>query len=298
MDPAAWLAHARGRAIPAAVLAYALLLGCGAEEEQSGDAPRSAASGPTSPAHTPSIAQSSEDPGDRDCVRSQRRLIESMEWPLIQVVWLVTSDLDGHSAEASEKASSTMERAVAKVSRSCAPLPVEMATLRSELRAATAAPLDARRLGDLEDGFERWARAIGNRESPLEGATATLRHCKGFAKQVRAGYEVWWDYIPEGKRWWVQMVVENDTDKRYLLDLSGTMRVTGQVWPNQGGRRSGWGGSSADSMYATPGSTSTKRVGLTEYLHTTAKGEVYDVHPEVFIYHQAHSCSLPVPRLN
>jgi hypothetical protein len=302
MDSASWFVRAGGRGIAAAVLASSLLLGCGVDEEEPSDSPRATASRSTvlaaSSSSPTAVSETSENLSDDTCARSQRRVHGGMEWPLLQVVWLLTSDVDGTSAEASEKAVSTVERAVAKVTRSCASLPVEMATLESDVQAATAAPLDARRLTDLEDGFARWARAIGARGSPMQGATATLRHCNELAIQVRAGYALWWDYIPAGKRWWVQMVVENDIDKRFWLDLAGTMRVTGQVYPQRGRRRSVWGGSSADSMYAKPSTTSSRRVGLTEFLHTSSDGEVYDVQPEVFIFYQGRGCSLPVPRLN
>lgn len=243
------------------------------------------------------MAPGGEDPSDR-CARSQRNANGDLEWPLLQVIWLLTSDVDGRSTEASNKAAAALERAVAKVRRACSTLPDEMSTLQSDVRTATAAPLDAPRLGDLEDAFARWAQAIGRRDSPMQGAVATLRHCNQLADWLRAGYALWWDYTPDGKRWWVQILVENDTDKRYWLDLLGTMRVTGQTYPNRGRRRIGWGGSSADSMYAYPSTTSTRRVGLTEFVETTAEGFVSDVRPEVLIYHQGHSCSLPVPRLN
>ncbi len=140
--------------------------------------------------------------------------------------------------------------------------------------------------------------AIGARGSPMQGATATWAARDGLATQVRAGYALWWDYIPDGKRWWVQMVVENDIDKRFWLDLAGTMRVTGQVYPQRGRGRSVWGGSSADGIYAKPSTAWTRRVGLTEFLHTSSDGKVYDVQPEVFIFYEGRGCSLPVPRLN
>lgn len=234
-----------------------------------------------------------------------------MEFPLTQVFWLMTRDLDGASAAAAQKARVSVERAVDMVRESCGRVPTELGSLRKRVRVATAAPLDTRGLKAVEASFARWVEAVGaGAVSPLQGATTGVRACKRVGRQVRAGYALWWDYSSDGKRWWLQLQVDNETDKGYLLDLSGEMWVTGLVDPRpdrfmprdekRGGRQVGWGGSSADFMSARPFTTSSQRVGLGAigFVHTTSEGTVYGVRPEVFLRHTGNVCSLPVPRLN
>ncbi len=228
-----------------------------------------------------------------------------MAWPLLQILWQVTSDVDGRSWEAATRTRSALDRALAKVREQCGRAPVEIRTLRSDVHAATEVPLGASGVRALEKAFARWGSAIEADTSPLSGASAALRHCERFGERVRPGYALWWDHAPDGRRWWVQVEIENRTDTRYWVDLSGTMAVTGLTHPRvggprdeHGGRRISWGGSSADSMYAWPSTTSTRKVGLTEFVFTTPAGLVYDVRPEVFIRHDEVTCSMPVPRLN
>ena len=182
-----------------------------------------------------------------------------------------------------------------------------MRSLRDRVWVATASPLDATGLQSIEDAFASWVEAIGARRSPLQGASATLRSCHRLGDQVEAGYALWWDHTPDGKRWWVQIVINNETARRYWVDLDGTMWVAGLIQPmvgrvpydkERGGRQIVWGGSSADSMYAYPSTTTSRRIGLTEFVYTTSEGVVYDVRPNVFVFHSGHNCSLPVPRLN
>lgn len=234
-----------------------------------------------------------------------------MEYPLTRVFWLMTRDLDGRSAAAALKARVSVERAVDLVRESCGRVPTELASLRKRVRVATAAPLDARGLKAIEASFARWVEAVGaGAVSALQGASVGVRACRRLGQQVRAGYALWWDYSSDGKRWWVQMEVDNETDKGYLLDLSGEVWVTDLVRPRpdrfmprdekRGGRQLGWGGSSADFMPARPFTTASQRVGLGVFgfVETTSEGTVYGVRPEVFLRHAGYSCSLPVPRLN
>jgi hypothetical protein len=233
-----------------------------------------------------------------------------MEFPLAQVFWLVTSDLDGRSAAAANKARESVEHAVEKVRQSCDRVPAAMVALRRRVREATVAPLDARGVRTLENAFALWVRASGAGPNFLQGATAGVRTCERLSHLVRAGYALWWEYSPTGKRWWVDLQVDNETDKGYLLELGGTLWVTGLVDPRpdrfmardkrRGGRKLFWGGSSADFMTARPLTTTSKRVvpAATEFVYTTSQGTVYYVRPEVFMRHDGENCSLPVPRLN
>jgi hypothetical protein len=231
-----------------------------------------------------------------------------MEWPLVQMVWLLTSDADGSSAEAATKIREVIGRAADQVGEACPDGSAEMDSLRERVWSTTAAPLDARGMRAVEDALGSWVESIGARRNPLQGASETVRSCDRLGDRLAAGYGIWWDYTPDGKRWWVQIEIDNETDKRYWVDLDGTMRVTGQVQPASttpgmeshapSNSRIEWGGSSADSMYAYPSTTSVQRVGLTEYVYTTADGAVSDVRPHVFVQDGGHYCSLPVPRLN
>jgi hypothetical protein len=233
--------------------------------------------------------------------------MRGLEWPLVQVLWLVTSDVDGRSAAAAATIRERLARGLATVREDCFPLPAELTRLRSEVWTATAAPVGARRMGDIEDAFAVWARAIGVRRSPMHGASDLLDRCNELGRQLRAGYALWWDHEPQGKRWWVQIIVENDTAKRYWVDLQGTLWVTGLPrvdryarHDERGGEELSWGGSSADSMYAEPFGTTTQRVGvgMFSFVHTSSDGVVYGVRPEVLVYVPGGTCSLPVPRMN
>lgn len=185
-----------------------------------------------------------------------------------------------------------------------------MRSLQKRVSATTAKPLGTQGAKALEDALATWTKAIGASASPAQGWTADLRACERLSRDLRAGYAVWWDYSTRGKRWWVEMEVDNETATGRLLDLSGEMWVTGLVDPRpdrfmprddqRGGRQVGWGGSSADSMSARPFTTTSKRVGIgrTMYAYTTIDGTVYGVHPRVFARGEGAYCSLPVPRLN
>lgn len=125
---------------------------------------------------------------------------------------------------------------------------------------------------------------------------------------MSAGYAVWWEPASDGKRRW-RLIVENDTSTGYWLQLGGELWATGlrpdlarghPRDPGRGGHQWGWGGSSADLMYAEPGVRSTTFVGVGEGYHLFMKphGEVYDVQPELSVSANGHICPLPVPRIN
>jgi hypothetical protein len=234
-----------------------------------------------------------------------------MEYPLTKVFWLLTSDVDGQQAAvAAGRAREVVAQAVDSVRESCGRVPPALGALRRRVRLASSAPLDARRLNAIEAALARWVKATGAGQNHLADAAAGLRACKRLSQEFRAGYALWWDYSSQGKRWWVEMQVDNRTAKGRLLDLSGAISVTGLVDPRPdrfmprgekaGSRKLYWGGSSADFMSARPFTTTSQRVGLgrTVYVYTTTEGTVFSVHPEVFAHNDEYSCSLPVPRLN
>lgn len=233
-----------------------------------------------------------------------------MEFPLAQVFWLVTSDLDGQSVEAAKRARDSVERTVARLRENCGSVPTSMVALRQRVRAATVAPLGARGLKALEDAFAKWVEATNAGTNHLEGAIARLRGCERLSDEIQAGYALWWDYSSNGRRWWVEMQVDNRTARGRLLELGGSISVTGLVDPRpdrfmprdkeRGGHLLSWGGSSADFMSARPFTTTSQRVALAaaEFVHTTSEGMVYSVRPEVFAFNGKYACSLPVPRLN
>jgi hypothetical protein len=308
------------RCVAAVVLVLALVTSCASDADQ----PEATASTSGSPSEHSSTAQPSASPprgadpstdvagtpqpaASPSCQDLQGQAARRLEWPLVQAVWLLTSDADGRSATAGARIRGVLDRVAGKVRERCAPLPSQLRALRERVRSTTRSPLDALGVRRLESVFDRWVRAVDGGRSPMAGASDLVRSCRLLGEQVRAGYALWWDHVPEGRRWWVQMVVENETDRQYWLNLDGTMWVTGLRWPIQshmprdrrnGARQISWGGSSADSMYAKPHATTSRRVGLTANVHTTLTGEVYDVRPRVFLSGPDGSCSLPVPRLN
>ena len=224
----------------------------------------------------------------------------------MQMLSLLTSDPDGRSDRASDKARTAVDRVARLVRERCGALPEEMRELQRGVLRLTESPLGATRLARMERAFDRWTVEVGARRSPMAGASQSLRSCERLGEDVRAGFAVWWDHVPGGRRWWVQLVMENDTAQRRWVGLGGTMWATGLIHPrvhppvrdDRGGTQLRWGGSSADGMSAAPKGTTTRRVGVTEFVRTTSDGEVYGVRPEVYLYAGGRSCSLPVPRLN
>ncbi len=226
-----------------------------------------------------------------------------MSWPLIQVVDLVASDVDGRSAEASALLRRSLARAVRDVPAACGGLPPATAKVRRVAIRAGSEPIGIHRLDRLEAAFVTWAAATRG-DSPVAGAVAEVRRCRAVEDTFRVGYQLWWDHAPYGRRWWMVLVFENGTDRTHLLGLTGSLWATAVVGRTQwrtdgrGGEEFRWGGSSADFVEAPPG-RSTRLVGVSGVpeVHTTSEGVVYRVRPQVF-YPGGGGCSLPVPRLN
>lgn len=259
----------------------------------------------SSTAASPSTEADEPDP-EAVCARAQHRVLRGLEWPLTQVVWLITSDVDGASAEASRMVLHGLDRGEARLREPCGGLPEEMAGVRRAVRATTGGPLDAAGLARLEHALGDWARTLGS-PAPLQGTAAWVRRCRDLGTDLGASYTVGWEYTERGRRWWVQMAIDSDLSSRVWVDIGGTLWATGLPRDpysrndGRGGQRVEWGGSSADSLYAQPFTRSTTQVylpGPAGYLHTSADGRVYGVRPEVFVRHGGGpACSLPVPRL-
>lgn len=258
----------------------------------------------STPADTPSTGLEEPDP-EASCRRAQQKVLRGLEWPLTQVVWLITSDVDGASAEASRLVLHGLDRGEARLQEPCGGLPQEMAGVKRTVLATTADPLDSAGLGRLDRAVGDWARTLGA-PAPLQGTAAWVRHCRDLGTQFSAGYTVGWEYTERGRRWWVQMAIDSDLSTRVWVDIGGTLWATGLPRDpysrndGRGGQQVEWGGSSADSLYAQPFTRSTTQVylpGPAGYLHSSADGRVYGVRPEVFVRHGGPGCSLPVPRL-
>lgn len=256
-----------------------------------------------SPVNSPA-PESERTDSELACRAAQQKVVRSLEWPLTQVVWLITSDVDGASAEASSMVRRGLDRGEAKLQERCAGLPDEMAAVKRTVLATTVGPLDAAGLHRLERAVGDWAHALGTR-APLQGTAAWVRHCRELGAELRAGYTVGWSYASGGRRWWVQMMIDSDLSTRVWVDLGGTLWATGlrrdpyARHDGRGGQEVVWGGSSADAMYANPLTRSTINVGLpgpSGELHTPPDGRVYGVRPEAYVRHGGHTCSLPVPR--
>ena len=256
------------------------------------------------PADSPSTGPDEAD-AERSCRNAQAKVLRGLEWPLTQVVWRVTSDVDGASAEASRLVAHGLERGEAKLEEPCGGLPQEMAGMERTVLATTVGPLDAAGLERLERAVGGWARTLGTR-APLQGTAAWVRHCRELGTELRAGYTMGWSYTPRGRLWWVEMVIDSDLSKRVWVELSGTLWATGLPrdpyvrHDGRGGQQVAWGGSSADAMYADPLTRSTTKVGLpgpSGDLRTPLEGRVYGVHPEVYVRHGGPTCSLPVSRI-
>jgi hypothetical protein len=271
-----------------------------------GEVTRTPAAGSTTQTRSPSPEREATVDAPA-CTRAQLTVMRRLEWPLTQVVWLVTSDLDGASAEASRRVLRDFDRAGTRLREPCGGLPEEVADLRRTVLRATARPLDVAGLGRLDRAVDEWARMLGAARPPLADVTAWVKHCRELGSQLRAGYTVGWDYTDRGRRWWVEMVIDSDLPARVWVDIGGTLWATGLPRDpysrddKRGGQQVEWGGSSADSLYAQPFTRSTTQVylpGPSGYLHAAADSRVYGVRPEVFVRHGGGpACSLPAPGL-
>jgi hypothetical protein len=266
-----------------------------------GEVTRTPAAGPTTQTSSPSPGHE-EAVAERFCRRAQLGVMRDLE--LTEVLWLITSDVDGGSAEAANKVRRGLERGEARVQKPCGGLPEEMAGVKRTVLATTVGALDAVGLERLERAVGNWGRALGVR-APLQSSAAWVRHCRDLAAQLRVGYTMGWEYTERGRRWWVQMAIDSDLSTQVWVDIGGTLWATGlprnpySPKDSRGGQQVEWGGSSADSLYAQPFTRSTTQVALpgpSGYLHTPADGRVYGVRPEVFVRHGGPACSLPVPR--
>jgi hypothetical protein len=185
--------------------------------------------------------------------------------------------------------------------------------LRTGLRM-TRAPLDQAEHARLLNVFEPWAaRHWGAKRSG--SLRRSLEACQRYKKAVSAGYALWWDYTPEGRDWWIQIIVDNRTTERLLVSLGGTVWADGVParyrdpygpathWGRTADQYS-WGGSSADTFYAPPGQRTRSFVGIGEFykVHLTREGEFFDIRPEVTVGPPAGGsyawCAVPVPRVN
>jgi len=245
---------------------------------------------------------------DKAFLQRQARAMAALEWPLVQMAWRVMSAPDGRSAPVAGWMRSRVGTAWAEVRRRCGGEDAAMAAFVHTVRKQTATDVDDQRMRRVLAAYGRWARAVDGQDS-VSDMQEDLAHCNRFEKLVRAGYAVWWEPTPAGKRHWVQLIVENDTSRRYWVDLLGELWATDprpnpgrfvERDPASGGYQFGWGGSSADSMYAYPNSRSAAFViwSNDRYLHTSADGGLYGVRPEMLIRDSGHTCSLPVMRQN
>lgn len=146
-----------------------LFAGCSSQ----GESPRPAAPEPTPSSSARSYSSDEADAIDtarssaeRDtCRRATVRARRAMEWPLIQAVDLVASDVDGRSAEAAALVRRSLERVPRRteIASVCDGLPRPTAALLSAALRATREPVGIRRLAQLERAFNKWSAATGAR---------------------------------------------------------------------------------------------------------------------------------------
>lgn len=285
------------------LLGVALVVTAGLAACNTGEVRPTPSAESSTPTATPSERREAS-AAERSCTKAQQRVLRGLEWPLTQVVWLITSDVDGASAEASRMVQQGLDRGEAKLQEVCGGLPEEMAGVRRTVETTTSGPLNAAGLVRLEHAVGDWARTL-KAPAPLEGTASWVRHCRDLGSDLSAGYSVGWEYTERGRRWWVQMAIDSNLSERVWVDIGGTLWATGLPRDPysrndaRGGQQVEWGGSSADSLYAQPSTRSTTQVylpGPAGYLHTSADGQVYGIRPELLVRHDGPFCSLPVQR--
>ena len=240
------------------------------------------------------------------CRSKQKGAVAALEWPILQEVWRVMASPPEGSGQAAQRIRSSVDAVGAKVAANCGGESSATDMFVGAVRAVTDSNLDDSGTRSILDAYSEWASAVSAPDN-LEGIAESLAFCDRFEEGVRAAYAVWEEPAPYGKRSWVQLIIENDTSKRYWAELGGELWATDlrpdlarghPRDPKRGGHQWVWGGSSADSMYALPGVRSTRPVGIGEfqYLYMKPDGEVYGVRPEVMVRANGHTCSLPVTR--
>ena len=172
----------------------------------------------------------------------------------------------------------------------------------------------------LLDAFEPWvAREWGARDA--DWLRRSLKACHRYKGAVSAGYAVWWEHTPEGRDWWVQILVDNNTDDLLDVAIRGSMWADGVLpryrdpygpdthWGREADQYT-WGASSYDETYSPPRQRIRMfvAIGPSYKVHLNPEGGFFDIRPEVYVSLLRESdegddageagCALPVPRLN
>jgi hypothetical protein len=113
---------------------------------------------------------------------------------------------------------------------------------------------------------------------------------------------VWWRWTDDGRAWWVEVTIVNDSDERVGINLSGTVRGTGLRRSEARNPRAleSWGGSADDEIGVDGHSVvrTVVAVGADGDIHTTATGSVEVVRAEAVADFPSRGpwwCALPVP---
>lgn len=292
--------HQRGWKLlaPAAgvVLAF-LAVGCTRNDSQP---PAAAARHPAG--SSPSVTAESATVGQTACRRREHSTVSKLEWPLMQAAWRVESGLAGRNNLSARGLDQRVGTLWQRLTTGC-PKPSTQATaFAAQVRRRVDDHWEGRGLDAVLGSYSDWATLVGlphMGDALLEDRAA----CHQLMPNVRASYAVWWEPTARGKDYWVQMIVQNDTDTRLHGDLEGSLWVTYPL-PGTGpaptlhlGERAAqwtWGGSSADFIGARPHARTTQFVGVGEFykVHLGPQGTMFDVRPVIYF----DGCSLPVHR--
>jgi hypothetical protein len=295
-------AHRRGWTFATVAMAGLALLavGCGrSDSEPSATASETPTRSPASSASsTPEPASAAE----KACRKREHSTVSRLQWPLMKTAWWVESGLAGRNNLSPRAFAQRFDIAWQHLTDRCSKPSPQATAFAAHVGRSVDPSLDGPGLDAVVASYSDWATATGQPhlgESLLKDRAA----CRHLIPNVNASYAVYWEPTARGKDYWVQLIVQNNTDTWLHGDIEGSLWVTDPL-PGMGrahtmhlGRRAyqwWWGGSSADFIGARPHARSTTFVGVGEYykVHLGPDGTMFDVRPTIYF----QGCSLPVHR--
>src|SRR5262245_6472865 len=204
------------------------------------------------------------------CRKRERSTVSRVEWPLMQAAWRVESGLPGRNNLSAPALDHRVDRLWQRLTAGCPTPSKEARAFAAEVHKRVGEALSGRGLDAVLASYRDWATLVGLQH--MGGALLKDRaSCRQLIPNVPARYAVWWQPTAQGKDYWVQLIMQNDTDELLRGSLEGSLWATDPLPGSFGVRtmhrgrhsqRFDWGGSSADFMYARPHSRSTTFVGV------------------------------------
>jgi hypothetical protein len=209
--------------------------------------------------------------------------------------------VDGDSYAAARQIASRARAARDVVADACGAMPSRVRSWVRTAVDASGSPLNRPGLAAVTRAFAKWAGSVGKGSTAAKLVSAR-RDCSQLQRSLSASYRVWWRWTDDGRAWWVDVTVVNDSHQRIGINLYGTIRATGL---QSGEARKPhallrWGGSADDEISVDRHTVlrTAVVVGADRDIHTTADGSVRVARAEVVAYLPGRRpwwCAPPAP---